>query len=555
MPVLTTPQVLEIALGEHRAGRLGEAEKIYRQILVEEPGNSDALHLLGVIAHQSGHTVEAADLMARAIGIKGSVASYHNNYGVVLLALGRTDEAVAALGRAISLGSEQSADAYNNLGTALGDLGRWTESIDACRAALRLKPDFALAHGNLLCSMLYHPDVDDAMVYEEALRWDQRHGQPLRGEIRSHGNDRNPDRRLRVGYVSADLCRHPVGRFLLPLLAHLDASKVEVFCYSDVKKDDEITEKLRGAAHHWRSVAGFSDLRSADLVREDRIDILVDLALHSAGNRMLAFARKPAPVQVTWLGFVSTTGLSAIDYRITDPYLDPPGENDGVYSEKSIRLANCFWCFSPAETRPDVGGLPAIKRGQVTFGCFNNFAKVSSVALDTWGKILSLVANSRLKIYSGAESHRAMMSAHFAKSGIDAKRIEFVGKQSMDDYLRGYQEIDIALDPLPLCGATTTCDALWMGVPTVTMRGRTASGRSGVSILSNVGLLGWIARDPQEYVSIAVGMAGDLPALAEVRSQLRGRMQASPLMDGGRFAVDMESAYRSMWRNWCAGAT
>jgi len=336
----------------------------------------------------------------------------------------------------------------------------------------------------------------------------------------------------------------------MTLLTHHDPDKVEIYCYSGVKNPDEMTRKFQTLAHEFRHVAGISDSRLAEQIRADRIDILVDLTLHLADNRLLTFARKPAPVQVTWLGYVGTTGLANIDYRLTDPYLDPPGEGDEFYSEKSIRLPHCFWCYEPDESSPAENKLPAIERRYVTFGSLNNFAKMSSPALEVWAKILLAVSGSRLILSSREGSHRAAALEKFSRAGVDPARVEFVGTQPILEYLRQYNQIDIALDPFPYCGGTTTCDALWMGVPVVSLRGRTAIGRAGASILSNVGLLDWIAESAEQYVGIAAGMAGDLAKLNELRLNLRKRMMPSPLLDGRKFAAGMEAAFRTMWTNW-----
>ncbi len=338
---------------------------------------------------------------------------------------------------------------------------------------------------------------------------------------------------------------------MVPLLAHHDSRSVEVFCYSDVRVPDENTARLRQLAHVWRNAAGMADAQLAQGIRADQIDILVDLSLHSAGNRLLAFARKPAPVQVTWLGYPGTTGLTSIDYRLTDPFLDPP-VTDQFYSEKSVRLPHTFWCYEPVHPELQVSGLPAIENGYVTFGCFNNFAKVTPAALELWARLLSAIPRSRLMINCPSGEAQARVIERFSRSGIEPHRIEFVRRKPLVDYLAQFNRVDVAVDPFPCSGGTSTCDALWMGVPTVTLRGHTAVGRGSVSILSNVGLANWIADTPEQYLSIAAEMAGDLPRLAELRSGLRKKMEQSPLMNAAQFAADMEAAYRSMWENWCS---
>ena len=339
---------------------------------------------------------------------------------------------------------------------------------------------------------------------------------------------------------------------MLPLLTHHDPRNVEAFCYSVASRPDEMTSRLKRTAHAWRDCAGLADADVARQIRADGIDILIDLSLHTAGNRLLVLAQKPAPVQVTWLGYAGTTGLSGIDYRITDPYLDPPGQGDEFYTETSIRLPNCFWCYQAPEQAPEVNPLPAAAGNPITFGCFNHFTKMSAPTLDLWAKLLAAVPNSRLVIHAHRANHRTQTLARFSENGIHPDRITFVGLLPLPDYFSQHHRIDIALDPFPYGGGTITCDALWMGVPTITLHGRTAVGRGGVSILSNVGLTDWVAKSLEDYISIAVERSSDLPKLAELRSNLRARMLKSPLMNAPGFAADIEAAYRGMWESWCS---
>jgi len=317
-------------------------------------------------------------------------------------------------------------------------------------------------------------------------------------------------------------------------------------------RPDSMTRRLAAHADFWRSIAGVSDKRVAEMVREDRIDLLVDLSQHTAANRLPVFARKPAPVQVAWLGFVGTTGLSTIDYRFTDPHLDPPGQGDGNYREKSIRLPHALWCWDPTEPFPEVNALPALTSGFLTFGSFNSFAKVTPPTLELWADVLSSIAGSRMAIHSHPGSHRGRLLDWLSRRGIESSRIEFIPRQSFGQYVREYHRIDLCLDAFPYNAGTISFDALWMGVPTIALRGQTAVARGGVSILSNAGLPDWIAETPQQYVSIAVDAARDLPRLAALRAGLRERMLQRPFMQPKDFAAGVESAYREMWRNWCA---
>jgi protein O-GlcNAc transferase len=270
-----------------------------------------------------------------------------------------------------------------------------------------------------------------------------------------------------------------------------------------------------------------------------------------AGSRLLVFARKPAPVQVTYLAYCSTTGLDTIDYRLSDPYLDPPGGDESVYSERTVRLPRTYWCYQPSVPPMSVGPLPALSRGYVTFGCLNNFCKVSEPTLAAWSRILLSIPESRLLLNASEGSHRQRVLDRLGREGIEPHRIQFVGRLPAPEYFHLYDGIDIALDPFPYGGGTTTCDALWMGVPVVSLLGRTAVGRGGMSILSNVGLPDWVVRTEDAYVKLATQWALDLGRLNELRSTLRRRMEASPLMDAPKFARDIEAAYRGMWREWC----
>jgi protein O-GlcNAc transferase len=301
-------------------------------------------------------------------------------------------------------------------------------------------------------------------------------------------------------------------------------------------------------------VLGVPPDAAAQLIREDRIDVLVDLTMHMADNRMLLFAQKPAPVQVTYLAYCSTTGLSAMDYRLTDPHLDPPGISDAYYSEASVRLPDTYWCYEPPQRSPDVNPTPAMNLGYVTFGCLNNFCKVSPMALQTWIQLMQRTANSQFILHTLEGSHRQRVREMFQSQDVDPRRLRFVGRIPFLEFLKLHQEIDIALDSFPYSGGTTTCDALWMGVPVISWGGQMGVARSGVSLLRNIGLPELIADSRQQYVEIAGDLAQNLPRLAELRRTMRGRMRESPLMDAARFARNVEGAYRQMWRTWCAAA-
>ena len=532
-------------------GHLDEAIAAFRQAITLNPGLPEAHGNLGNALRDQGQLDEAISACRRAITLKPNAPEAHGNLGAALKDNGQLDEAIAAYRQAIALQPDY-AEAHNNLGNALSDQGRPVEALAAYRQANALKSNFHEAHSNLVLGLHYQPDFSAAAIAEEYRHWNLQHAEPLRQFIQPHANDRSPDRRLRIGYVSPDLYGHPVGRFLLPVLAHHDKNCFEVFAYAQVAHPSAMTQRLRSCTDGWRSTVGLTDAQVAELIRQDRIDILVDLAGHTAHNRLLVFARKPAPVQVTYLAYCSSTGLETIDYRLSDPYFDPPGMDESVYSEQTIRLPETYWCYQPSIDTPEVGPLPALERGRITFGCLNNFCKVSEPALAAWAKLLRAVPNSHLLLHSREGSHRQRVHEQLEQEGIEPKRVRFSGRVPAQEYFDLYRRIDIALDTFPYGGGTTTCDALWMGVPVVSLVGKTAVGRGGLSILSNIGLPELAARSEEEYLHLASTLAKDVSRLTEPRSTLRQRMQQSPLMDAPRFARNIEAAYRQMWRTWCA---
>lgn len=534
-------------------GRLQQAESCFRRAIELKPGYVEAYGNLGLTLCDLGRNDEAAVCYRHALQLAPAFADAHNNLGSLLQARGNLDEAIACYERALAISPDHS-EVLSNLGNALKAQGRTDDAIACYRKALAIEPELAGAHSNLLYTLYASPEFDERAIYREHRLWNERHAAPLTQFIQPHAKDRSPERRLRIGYVSADFHEHVVGRFMLPLLECHDREQFEVYCYASVRKPDGLTELCRQQADVWRSVVGMSDQQLADRIRSDRIDILIDLGMHTAGNRLLALARKPAPVQVCYLAYPGTTGLTAIDYRLTDPYLDPPGRDErAIYSERSIHLQT-YWCYPEPPAAPKVNPLPALDVGYVTFGCLNSFAKASPLALATWLELLRSIPTAKLLLHCESEAARRSVSALFAGGGISPERLTFIGRVPLADYFRTYQQVDIALDPFPHAGGTTTCDALWMGVPVVTLAGRTALGRGGVSILSNAGLGELIARNREQYVAISRQLAADLPRLATLRSAMRERMLRSPLMDAPPFARSVEAAYRQMWRQWCAAA-
>ncbi|MSU65632.1 MAG: tetratricopeptide repeat protein [Opitutus sp.] len=535
-------------------GRLDEAITSYRQAIAFQPNYPEAYSNLGAALKASGRMDEAIAAFLQAIALNPQFPDAHSNLGSALGEKGQIDDAITACRRAIAL-HPRFASAYVNLGNTLKDAGQLDEAVAAFRQAITHDPNIPGGHANLLYTLHFHPGYNSEAIADEHRTWNRRYAAPLRPARRRYVQDRGRERRLRIGYISPDFREHPVGRFLAPLLTHHDKKKIEVFAYSDVRMPDKMTQRVRAFSDQWRDIVGQSDAQLGELIRQDKIDILVDLTMHMAGNRLLVFARQPAPVQVTYLAYCSTTGLETIDYRLSDPYLDPSNGRDSIYSEETVRLPETYWCYQPLPGVPDFGPLPALEQGGVTFGSLNNFCKASDQALATWARLLGLVPNSRLILHCHEGSHRDRVTRHLAAAGVASSRVHYVGLMPADEYFSTYRRIDIALDTFPYGGGTTTCDALWMGVPVVSLRGKTAVGRGGFSILSNVGLPELVARSEEHYLQIAADLAGNLPRLRGLRSSLRGQMERSPLMDAPRFARNVEAAYRRMWRAWCETET
>jgi predicted O-linked N-acetylglucosamine transferase (SPINDLY family) len=444
--------------------------------------------------------------------------------------------------------------AHHHLANALVELGDRSGAILSYRRAFKLDPADHNAHSNLILVALTDPGYDAHALLAEGRRWARLHAEAMRPHQRPHTNDKNPDRPLRVGYVSPDFRAHPMLHFLTPLFAHHDLSSFAIYLYSSVDQPDLATEQYRTwAGTRFRDIRYLDDVAAAGLVRKDRIDILVDLALHSAGGRLRLFACKPAPVQITWLGYAGTTGLDAIDYRITDPYLDPPGTDLSVYSEASLHLPETLWCYDSLDPDLQVGPLPALAAGIVTFGCQNSYRKVQPGVLCLWARILCELPGSRLLLYA-EESAQTNTLQRLAAAGVKPERVEFAGRVSRRNYLERYQRIDIGLDTFPFTGATTSLDALWMGVPVVTLTGGTSLHRAGTCLAMNLGLPELATSSEHEFVAKAVALAGDLPRLAQLRAELRPRLEASPLGDAPRFARQLETAFRTAWRRYCTRA-
>lgn len=513
-------------------------------------GELSSLLQQGQALTAAGKHADAALVYRAAVRLDPRRAETHLALGVALDEIGELDAACAAFRIALQL-QPGFAAAHYALCAALLRLGRSAETVVENRRAVELDPGMIGFHTCLVFYLHYLNDA--AAIHAEQRRWVERHAAPFLARPAMHSKPPDPDRPLRIGYVSNDFRLHAAAFVCLPLFEHHDPAQFQIHAYSSTRKPDEVTERFRRRAVVWRDSAEWDGEQLARTIREDRVDILVDLEMHMGGSRLLVFARKPAPVQVAW-AFPGGTGLPTIDYRVSDWHLDPRTEDDAAYAETTVRLPDCFWCYDPMTTEPAVNALPALTAGHVTFGCFNNFTKANDTTLALWARVLQAVKGSRMKLIAPAGSGQARVLATFARAGVTKDRVEFVPRRKRERYLELYLEIDVALDPFPYGGHVTMCDGLWMGVPAVTLCGATPVSRVGLSQLTSVGLPHLAARSEDEYVRIAQEIAADIPALAGLRARLRPQMEASPLMDGARFAANMEASYRDMWRRWCAKA-
>lgn len=554
---LTIDHALERAIRHEEHGQHAQAEQIYRQVLQLQPNHVGALAMLAMLVRPA-HPQQAIALLNKAIQANPQIPGLYLNLGLCLRDAGQVEQAIAAYRKAIAL-DPRFAPAYNNLAMILREQAAHHEAVALLRTAVDLAPSYSSIHSNLLWALHYHPDLGHEEILAEHRRWAQRHALPLMRHLRPHGNDPDPDRPLRLGYVSPDFREHVVGRHIELVLSHHDRAQFQLFCYSDSTLSDPLAVRCQAVAHQWRPIAGLPDDRVADRVRADQIDILVDLNQHIVeriDNRMLLFARKPAPVQVAHMGYPATTGLPAMDYRVTDPHLDPPGLSESHSTEQLIRLPHSFWCFTPTPDQPPVNPLPALAAGHVTFGSLNHALKITAPTIQLWCRILKALPDARLLLLASAiPGSVELLCRHFIAAGIAADRLEVLPRLPRQQYLQHFHRIDITLDPFPYPGHFSSCDSLWMGVPVITLPGRTTVSRGGGSLLANLGLSDLVAHSPEHYVQIAQALAADWPRLQELRLGLRQRLRQSPLTDAPAYTRHLEQAYRAIWRAWCARPT
>jgi predicted O-linked N-acetylglucosamine transferase (SPINDLY family) len=532
------------------AGRFDAAIASFERAAELEPDNAEVWANLGLALVDRGRRGSAATALENAVRLDPSHALAWSKLGRALGEHGRFEQAIVALRRAIDL-RPHDGSARVSLAVALESQARSDEALPVLREAIDAAPDDREVWSAYLLSLHYAPTIDRQFIFDEHRKWGERHRHPATSPALRDCATHEPQRILRVGYVSGDFRHHPIAKFMEPLLADHDPSAVDVVCYSDVLDVDETTERLRGLSPRWVDVTRLNDERFAERVRADAVDILVDLSGHTSSHRLLAFGRRAAPVQVTYLGYPDTTGLPAMDYRITDAIADDASA-DAFHTERLVRLPRCAWCYQPPTDAPDVGPLPAERNGLVTFGSFNMLGKLSPAALDLWSGVLAAVPKSRLLLKAagfGEEQTRRRVADLFAARSISSDRLLF---RSFDlsprDHLGAYNDVDIALDTFPYHGTTTTCDALWMGVPVVTLVGEAHVSRVGASLLDAAGLSDLAAASPERFVETAVRLAND-DALPILRANLRDRIRHhSPLTDGQSLARSLENAYREMWR-------
>ncbi len=544
-----------------RTGNLPDAMRCHRKAISADPTYLTAyINLANILDQQRKHK-EAIKTYRKALRVgadspdnQTNLALLHHRLGLALRQLDKTDKAIAHYEEALAM-QPDFALAHNSLGGALLARNELDAALACFRQALKIEPGYARVHSNLLMTMNYLPGATQERIYKESLAFDAQHARGLLQGRQPFRNSRNKQKVLRVGYLSPDFREHSVAFFTRRLLGEHNREAVEVFCYADVERPDDLTGQFQAQADHWLSIFKMQDEEVAAHIRQDGIDILIDLAGHTSQSRLLVFARKPAPIQVNWLGYPNTTGIKAMDYRLTDLVADPQGEADRLHSEKLVRLENGFLCYQADESIPDGSTPPCLQQGHVTFGSFNTIKKVTPDVVRVWSRILQSIPEARLVMKSNAledETTKTSLLQAFGEHGIDRNRIDLINAvPHRRDHMKMYSRIDISLDPFPYNGTTTTCEALWMGVPVISLRGDRHAGRVGASILQHIELPGLIAESEDEYLELAQKIAVDTRKLATLRKTLRPQMRESALMNLPAFTATLENAYRKMWVTWC----
>ncbi len=535
---------------ENDQGRPKAALQHFERALKLEPGRPEVHRNMGLSLNLLGRWAEALEHFQQAGGLRAEDPELCLQMGLALLRVHRSVDAEICLQRAL-LQHPEPAQVHNALGALFNQQGRVNEAFEALTAAVELEPAHRQAQSNRLLNLHYLASVSPSELQAQHLGWAGQ--RDAAGENAVFTQQADPERKLRLGYLSPDFRRHPVGFFVRRLWEHHDQQRFEVFVYAHAPREDDFTEELRRLPVCWRDCRALDVAETRALIREDRIDILFDLAGHTAGNRLDVFSPRSAPVQVTGMGYVNTTGLAEMDYLLCDSHHLPP-EDEGFYAETALRMEHDYICYAPPDYAPEPGPLPAQATGLVTFGNFNNLAKLGVQVVELWSELLLRVQPSRLLLKThalGDPATRSRLVEMFGKCGVQAERLILEGGARHADLLASYQRVDLALDPFPYSGGLTTLEALWMGVPVVTMTGRSFASRHSTSHLRNLGLQRFVVDDSSSYLELAVDTVANLDALAELRGTLRPRMAQSVLCDGQAYAAELESRLRERWRQWC----
>ena len=535
------------------AGRLDEAMAAYRQMQAIAPEHAHAHNNIGSVLQAQGQIEQAVQHYRRALAIDPHFASAHFNLGTVQLLLEKLDDSLIHFSHTIE-NDPQFYAAHNNLSATLSKLGRIDEAVAACRHAIGINPAWNEMYSNMLFALTHSAGTDPATLFREHQGYGEQFETPLRALWPRHRNLPDPERVLRIGIVSADLNNHAMANFITPVLENLmHAARLEVVVYCNNKVNDHITAHLRAVVGRWHDVQDLPDDALAQLIGQDGIDILIDLSGHTGYNRLLTFARKPAPLQATWMGYPMTTGMLAMDYYLTDRHFSPPGLLDEQFTEKLLLLPACA-PYVPSPEAPAISPAPALVNGHVTFGSFNRANKISRDVVARWSSLLRAVPTARMLVAGmPSEQITAMLRGWFDEEGIAAERLSFHAVTDIQNYLVMHRLVDVCVDTWPYTGGTTTLHALWMGVPTLTMVGQTLPSRVGAAILGHLGLDQFIAQDEADFMQKGVAIASDIAALGQLRTDMRARLNNSAAGQPALIAAGLENALRSIWQRWCAG--
>ncbi|WP_224983689.1 O-linked N-acetylglucosamine transferase, SPINDLY family protein [Geomonas agri] len=545
-PVAAACYLLAVLKGED--GEAREAVDLLLKTLSLEPENTKALNALGAALRQMGQLEQAAAAFAETLRIEPGFGEARINLALLLKEALRFTEAEELLRTGIAL-EPGSVRLNYNLANVLHAQGRSLAAVAAYRETLRLDPDHLDARQNLLFALHYSPQFSRREIYAEHLK--AARSRPFRPERRDLADRPHPGGRIRVGYLSPDFRGHAVASFIEPVLREHDRGRFQIFCYANVAAPDATTERLKGLCDQWRDIHGMADHNAAALIAGDGIDILFDLAGHTSGSRLPLFCHRPAPIQITWIGYPDSTGLREMDYRITDALADPPGTDDRLHSELLLRLPRTFCCYLPPAEAPELVPPPCGGNGHITFGSFNNLAKVTPEVIALWSRVLHAVPDSRLLLKAKPlvdHGVRGRILALFQEHGVAAERIELdQGQPGTREHLERYQRVDIGLDTFPYNGTTTTCEALWMGVPVISLAGDRHCSRTGASILTNCGLADLVTTSEAAYLDMTRQVAKDHATLREFRAGARERLRRSPLLDAGGVTRELETVLAELW--------